>query len=430
MATASSPRKVVVDDTDPAIQYSAQGWFVEDPSRLQVGNFGPIYNDTSTASSTDSTFTFAFNGTSILVQGTITVSTDANNVTDPTWTCTVDGIEINNPDPTFGSAENNWVLCEQDTMTLAPHNLTVQVKSKGQPFYFDSLTYTPPPDAFIQSAVLLYPDGDPALSYGPGWKHDGEEVAQTANTQVTLSFHGTSATLFGHIPIQYPFNGTTASYTIDGEAPVTFFLKGLAPGTTSTQFNNILFTTPTLPDGPHNLTVIHGGDIDHTPLVVKQFYVTNTTSLVSQTSVSTSEGPSAATQSAATPTGSAVRRSHAGPIAGGVVAGVLMFALLAAVYFWLLRRKRRDTAEFSASVYPVAMVDGAQPISGSSRRNKRSSVIPSRLTDTPVPSRRKGAPPPPDPVVVQHEDSGVRITSQSSAAAPAVVELPPRYSLT
>ncbi|KAJ6580521.1 hypothetical protein DFH09DRAFT_1029835 [Mycena vulgaris] len=428
MATAPPLRSVVVDDTDPAIQYGAQGWFVANPSRLQAGNFGPIYNGTSTAASTDSTFSFLFNGTSIRVQGTIAVSTDANNVTDPTWTCTVDGIEINNPDPTFGSVENNWALCEQASMTLAPHNLTVQVKSKGQPFYFDSLLYKPLPDAFIQSAVLLYPDGDPALSYSPGWKHDGEQVAQTANTQVTLSFHGTSATLFGHIPIQYPFNATTASYTIDGGAPVTFPLKGLAPGTTSTQLNNILFTTPTLPDGPHNLTVIHGGDINHTPLVVKQFYVTNTTYLVS--SVVSSQGPSAATQSATTPTGTGLKHPNAGLIAGGVVAGVLMLALLAAVYFWLLKRKRRDTAEFSASVYPVVMVDGAQSTNGTSRWNKGSGVLPSSVMDTSQPSRRKGAPPPLD-LVLQHEDSGVRIDSgESSAAAPAVVELPPGYSLT
>lgn len=129
-------------------------------------------------------------GTSILVQGTIIVSTDANNVTDPTWSCAVDGRPIRNPDPTFGSPENNWPLCELDTISSGQHVLTVQVTSKGQAFYFDSLIYTPPPGAVFQSAVLIYPDGDPALSYGPGWKEAGEQVAQTAGTQVTLSFHG------------------------------------------------------------------------------------------------------------------------------------------------------------------------------------------------------------------------------------------------
>ncbi|KAJ6580519.1 hypothetical protein DFH09DRAFT_1309847 [Mycena vulgaris] len=248
--------------------------------------------------------------------------------------------------------------------------------------------------------------------------------------QVALNFHGTSATLIGVIPNEYPLNATSAGYTIDGGAPVTFPLTGLPNATHPSHFNTILFTTPTLPDGPHNLTVIYGGDIDHTPLGVKQFYVTNTTSLASRT----------ATQSAPTPTGTAGRRSKAGPIAGGVAAGVLMLALLAAEYFWLLRRKRRDTAELSASAYPVAMVDGARPLSqvarghlgtsGSGRRNKRSGVIPPS-TDTPVPSRRKGAPLLLDPVVLQHEDSGVRMTSrESSVAAPVIVELPPGYSPT
>ncbi|KAJ6580513.1 hypothetical protein DFH09DRAFT_1275669 [Mycena vulgaris] len=241
-----------------------------------------------------------------------------------------------------------WQLCRQNNVTLGQHALEVQVKSKGQPFYFDSLIYTPAPTPSFY--------GDPALSYSPGWKHDGQAVAQTANMQVTLNFHGTLTTLIGISPNEYPPNTSSASYTTDGGAPVTFAPKGLASATDSSKLNTILFTTPTLPDGSHNLAVIYGGDLDHTPLGVKQFYVTNTTSLVSQISVSTSEGPSAATQSAEIPTGSAVRRSHAGPIAGGVVADVLMLALLAAVYFWLLRRKRRDAAELSASVYPVAFI--------------------------------------------------------------------------
>lgn len=64
MATPVPLRKVIVDDTDPAIQYGTEGWFVADPSGLQGGNFGPIYNGTSTASSSSSNFTFPFNGTS------------------------------------------------------------------------------------------------------------------------------------------------------------------------------------------------------------------------------------------------------------------------------------------------------------------------------------------------------------------------------
>ncbi|KAJ6594896.1 hypothetical protein B0H19DRAFT_1247528 [Mycena capillaripes] len=38
-----------------------------------------------------------------------------------------------------------------------------------------------------------------------------------------------------------------------------------------------MLTTPTISSGPHNLVVQYGGDSDHTPLVVQNFYVTTTT---------------------------------------------------------------------------------------------------------------------------------------------------------
>jgi hypothetical protein len=56
-------RQVLVDDTDPSIQYGPEGWFVADPSKLNVGNFGPIYNATSHATTSgNSTLSYSFNG--------------------------------------------------------------------------------------------------------------------------------------------------------------------------------------------------------------------------------------------------------------------------------------------------------------------------------------------------------------------------------
>jgi hypothetical protein len=117
------------------------------------------------------------------------MAADANNVTDPTWTCFIDGTEI--PSKSFKFPENNWPLCEQSQLDSEPHTLTIQVKSAGQPFYLDSLVYTPSPDALFPSAVLIYSDDDPAVSYSVGWTEEaGEQVTQTAGAQVTLSFHG------------------------------------------------------------------------------------------------------------------------------------------------------------------------------------------------------------------------------------------------
>ncbi|KAJ7802224.1 hypothetical protein B0H14DRAFT_3488731 [Mycena olivaceomarginata] len=407
-------RQVLVDDTNPSIQYGPEGWFVADPSKLNVGNFGPIYNATSHATtSSNSTLSYSFNGTSILVQGTIDTSTDANNVTDPTWDCFVDGIKLPPAKPSQ-FPENNWPL------------------RKGQAFYFDSLVYTPTLDAVFPSAVLIYVDGDTALNYSSGWKEAGEQVTQTQNAQVTLNFHGTSATLIGHIPEQFPPNATSASYTIDGGTPITFPLHW--------------------PSEPPNLTVTHGGDIDHTPLAVKYFYVTNTTGMSPvQPSVSF-PGPSAATTSPTSPSSSSSRRSRTGVIAGGVVGGLVLLALLAVLCFWRRRRKTRDLEAAATNPYPMAMADGAPPrslLSGGSsetsgtselgsvpRVYKQMPVAPSSAvrggSDVPWTSfLGKGVYNTSVPVVLRHEDSGIRqIVPPSAATAPEIVELPPGYSLT
>ncbi|KAJ7353426.1 hypothetical protein DFH08DRAFT_856850 [Mycena albidolilacea] len=444
-------RQVLVDDTDPSVQYGPEGWFVADPSKLNLGNFGPIYNATSHATtSSNSTLSYSFNGTSILVQGTIDTSTDANNVTDPTWDCFVDGIKLPPAKPSQ-FPENNWPLCQQDTIASGSHVLTIQVKSQGQAFYFDSLVYTPILDAVFPSAVLIYADGDTALNYSSGWKEAGEQVTQTQNAQVTLNFHGTSATLIGHIPEQFPPNATSASYTIDGGTPITFPLHGLPSAQSPTQFNSLFFTTPTLSDGFHSLTVTHDGDIDHTPLAVKYFYVTNTTGMsLVQPSVSF-PGPSAAATSPTSPSSSS-RRSRTGVIAGGVVGGLVLLVLLAVLCFWRRKRKTRDLEEAATNPYSMAMADGAPPrallsggfseTSGTSelgsvpRGYKQMPVAPSSAvrggSDVPGrPSLGKGVYTTSAPVVLRHEDSGIRqIVPPSSATAPEIVELPPGYSLT
>ncbi|KAJ7184018.1 hypothetical protein B0H12DRAFT_1040471 [Mycena haematopus] len=301
------PRQRVVDDTDPSVQYGPNGWFVANPSTLNVGNFGPIYQDTSHGTTSNSNLTFPFNGTGIQVFGTIYVSTNpATNVTDPTWDCFVDDIKISNPDPTFQYPENNWVLCEQPELTASSHVLTIQVQSKGQPFYFDYLLYTPPPDASFDTAVLLYPNTDPSVNFGAGWgTFGGENGTNDFGAEVSLFFHGTSVSPYGFVPTELPHNATWATYTIDDGTPVNFTLNGLDSPQSATEYFVTLFTTPTIPSAPHNLVITYGGDSQHTPLVIQGFYVTNTTSASSSSSPSSSPSlspnPTKHTSAGATP---------------------------------------------------------------------------------------------------------------------------------
>ncbi|KAJ6594905.1 hypothetical protein B0H19DRAFT_1097066, partial [Mycena capillaripes] len=341
------------DDTDPAVQYGTDEWHVADPSLLNVGNFGPIYQGTSHATtSTNSTLTFPFNGTSMSVFGTIMVSTDAN-VTDPMWNCFVDGTQIGNPQPAFQFPENNWVLCDQPEIAAGSHVLTVQVQSKGTAFYFDYLVYTPLPDATFETAVLIYPNTDPAVSFGSDWKtFGGENGTNTKGSQVALNFHGTSASMYGFVPTELPHNSTSSTYTIDGGPPVSFTLQGLSGD--DTEYNVIMFTTPTIPSGPHNLVVQYGGDSDHTPLVVEGFYVTNITT---GSPASLPSFPPASASPLSTPTS---RSSHAGAIAGGTMGGLVLLVLLAALAFCYKRSLRHPDATL-ANPYPMSMADGEAP---------------------------------------------------------------------
>ncbi|KAJ7107900.1 hypothetical protein C8R44DRAFT_320710 [Mycena epipterygia] len=422
MSTTPTIHQVQVDDTDPAIRYGP-GWFLADPSALTRGNFGPIYNGTSHASSSNSTLSFAFNGTTILVQGTVDVSTDANGVMDPTWNCFVDGTGI--PPKTFDAIENNWQLCQLDGMASGSHVLTIQVTSKGRTFYLDSLVYTPTPDTVFESAVLIYPHADPAVNFSSGWKEDGQQLTQTKDAQepklTVLS--GTSVTMFGQVYNQYATNATSASYTIDGGAPTTFHLPGLPSNQSDDQYNQVIFTVPALSNGPHTLTVTHGGDINHTPLPCHGFWVTNTTSLASQTSVS-SFGPSMPTQSPNFSEGTSGRRSKDGAIVGGVVAGLLMLVILTGIYLWHLRRKRRGgTESMPVSPYPMAIADGARPLASLSGAHLEAGSAGE------LPHKRTHVAQAPAPAVLQHKDSGVRLNGTHSSGTPVmIVELPPGYS--
>jgi hypothetical protein len=212
---------------------------------------------------------------------------------------------------------------------------------------------------------------------------------------------------------------------------VTFPLKGI-PASGDTQYNNSLFTTPTLSNGPHNLTVTHGGDINHAPLAVKGFYVTNTTP-------TSSSSPSPTDTSSPKPPSTSPTRVAQGAtkaIAGGVGAAVFLLVVLAAVWLWHKRRQRqrRSMQDTSFNAYLPASSSSVQLSSASSesgyiaRAGKRSA---SRTRETserwPSLPRIKGANMTSLPVqVLRHEDSGLRL--ESASMPPEIVEIPPRYT--
>ncbi|KAJ7642124.1 hypothetical protein FB45DRAFT_716234, partial [Roridomyces roridus] len=160
------------------------------------------------------------------------------------WQCLVDGKPI--PNKTFTGSESNWPLCSLGTLTPEEHQLKVLVQSRTRPFFLDSLVYTPMPGAVFPSAVLIYTDSDPALTYSAQWEEAGEKVTQIRGASVTLNFHGTSATLIGHTSNSFRHKASSGSYFIDGTGPTLFTLPGLPSANSETQYNTLVFTTPSL----------------------------------------------------------------------------------------------------------------------------------------------------------------------------------------
>ncbi|KAJ7685467.1 hypothetical protein DFH06DRAFT_1074925 [Mycena polygramma] len=487
MSSSASARQIVVDDTDPAIRYGKSGWSSTANVQLSTaGNFGPPYNSSQHVTTSNATFNYEFTGTSITVSGTLNVTKDATTgAFDPTWICFLDEIAIPLPNPTFDFIENNWVLCQQTQLTSGSHNLTVQVQSKGQAFYFDDLMYTPLPDVNFESAVEYYQTTDPGVSYGSGWavskatnSTTSEPQTQTHGAQVALNFYGTSVSPYSVIPAEVAHPGTSGTYTIDNGSPVTFKLAGIPDGGTTTMYNMVLFTTPSVANGLHSLVMTYGGDAAHTPLVVSGFYVTSSNgTLPSTSSVSSPAASPSPSSSSVALTLPAPRHSSTAAIAGGVVGGLLLLALATGLALWLRKRNRQQQAmEASTAPRPMDMINGEAPplahlthaqynyspvprpplllpeaagssggytettssqggssysgdtqLSGGSRTGLVASqeTALGKIARETAATRHAGHAE--DVVLVRHEDSGLRL-AQSDPPGPRIVDLPPGYT--
>ncbi|KAG5638614.1 hypothetical protein H0H81_011504 [Sphagnurus paluster] len=335
----ASPRQVVIDDTDSRIIYSGQGWFQDQGSEDNVGNFGPTYLRTSHGTKANGSASFAFKGTSISVVGTTNlVQIDNGTRWDPSWECFVDQISIGATAP-FPYAENNWYLCQQNTLNDGPHEITINVTTAGNTFWLDYLLFTPSPTLSYNENVLLVQNNDPAIIYDSNWGAlgGGANMTTVNGAEAKFNFVGSSISLkalealanffvtwVGFIPTELPHGAASGSYSVDGGDPVTFQLNGLSPTATVTIYNQAFFTTPNLTPGPHSLLVTYlGASSPATPLTLDYLYVTNT-------STSNNE-PSDHNRVSKTPIG---------PIVGGVVGAIALLAILAFIFGWARRRRQ------------------------------------------------------------------------------------------
>ena len=62
---SNSNRAIIVDDSDPTIQYLGRTWFQDVASQDRIGNFGPTFQHTLHGTKANASFSFKFEGLSL-----------------------------------------------------------------------------------------------------------------------------------------------------------------------------------------------------------------------------------------------------------------------------------------------------------------------------------------------------------------------------
>ena len=296
---------------------------------------------------------------------------------------------------------------------------------------------------------------------------------------------GVSLSWYGFIPVELPKGSSPATYSVDGQTPVNFLLKGLSTSATTTVYNQKFFETAQLTAGPHTLKAVFEGN-NSTPLTLDYLIVQNgtlsstTSSIISSHATSSTPG-SVVSGTSATATSS----TPVGAVVGGVIGGLALIVFVIFGFLFLHRRHKRATQKQiliskpepfgSTPVYPSSITQTPSPSVATSyapssqttqmgvpvttkrhvyhtsmpsltAANLRpipfqqaalssadSSIIPpseasppltrkaEALTSTPVQSNDTQL-----PSVVLHADSGIRMPS--STAGTSVVDVPPLYT--
>ena len=202
--------QVLVDDTNPGIQYSGP-WFIAQDTQLNTGTNGPPYQNTLHGVNVNASFSYSFSGmtrwlfyfialslifggfsgSQVIVLGT-SMTTNASGTQDPTWECFVDNISIGWNISSGAGFENNWVFCQGDQQD-GPHVLSVNVTVLDmQTFWFDQIQYIPSSNVPLDNSTVRVGSSDPAVLYSSGWTElDGiVNLTQTKWSTVTYQFSG------------------------------------------------------------------------------------------------------------------------------------------------------------------------------------------------------------------------------------------------
>ncbi|CDO73754.1 hypothetical protein BN946_scf185015.g82 [Trametes cinnabarina] len=195
-------------------------------------------------------------------------------------------------------------------------------------------------------------------SYGPSpWKlvqtgNNGNIFAQTLTVVestggAVFRFHGTNVQVYGTItPPTDPGATVTSSYTIDGAAAGSFSSSTVPAALVNEADGQLFFDSGTISDGDHTLVINVTLASAAEPYQIDYIKYTATPPTSSSSTSGTATGSGSASPSATSGT-SGSSHTNVGPIAGGVVGGVLGVALVAGIGLFLFFRYFRHRITLS-----------------------------------------------------------------------------------
>ncbi|KAF9524774.1 hypothetical protein CPB83DRAFT_860678 [Crepidotus variabilis] len=405
----------IVDNTSSRIIYNGS-WFPYRSAEEQWKNYGSPYGNTSQGTSSPASFSFSFSGTAVEIMG----PNDEENY----WECLIDNKKFAGRDSyPFGPLPNLLTFCKGEGFRDGPHILVVNVISikPGKPFWFDRIQYSPSSNELSANENAYVENWDSSLKYGSGWapaKTNGN-MTNVTGFNFEIEFTGISVAWYSWIAPDYPQNPTTATYSLDDGSAQKFALKGLADGA-SPLYNQLFFETSPLPVGRHKLSVSYNGQNveTDTPLVLDYLVVRSGTS---------TDEPSSPIKSSPTDMPSNTHRNKITKI--GIIVGCAIAVLVIStlISYLLLRRQRqwkRLTLARPFLYYQTASISAFSSSSG------RLAEYGAGERPTHPGGKRQGLQlhsdlGTDDPIVVLHEDSGVRGLSDTQQN---LVELPPQYT--
>ncbi|KAF8196029.1 hypothetical protein BJ912DRAFT_923469 [Pholiota molesta] len=448
------------DDFNSRIAYSSTGWTAlqlsgmatldYDFPNLQDAFLGTAHVVVGTDYGTQSSFSFAFNGTGVAVYGMFhglssvcVQNCTVANVIPPSWACFVDGVSIPSNQP-FGHFP--WQsYCEKDDLSDGPHVISAQIfhRNVSEPsgFYLDFIQYLPSLSSLssgLDSGYLMINSTDSQLTFAKDWQTLGSAKMTQDEDFFFLEFTGIWLAWYSlskyAISVLDPslLNQTSGAllweYTIDGGNPISFAIFVGPDASNTTTYNNVFLQTPSLSAGKHNLSITATNPVDSNGYpITLDYLIVQQAPPVADTAAPTSTSP--LTSPLATQVNNPTHSHHmnVGAVAGGAIGGTLLIIALI-ISLVMVKKRRKSCTTDGDSVLETDPLPGTiklEPFRDSVEKTTAtalpggsdSSTLIARTAPSLQPKNR--APP------RLHSSTAISVTSSSNSPLPLISPTPP-----